>query len=97
MFLNPRHTKSLDAALGRGKQLGERLPTVIAHPPRRLDCRGMSIPLQVFREYEIRGLVATELTPEFAEQLGRGFGRYLLDDDPAAHAIVLCVDHRRSS
>jgi phosphomannomutase len=57
----------------------------------------MAIPLHVFREQDIRGLVATELTPEFAEQLGRGFGHYLLDHDPAAHAIVLCVDRRRRS
>jgi phosphomannomutase len=39
----------------------------------------MAIPLHVFREYDIRGLVATELTPEFAGQLGRGFGQYLLE------------------
>jgi phosphomannomutase len=42
----------------------------------------MAIPLHVFREYDIRGLVATELTPEFAERLGRGFGQYLLEKDP---------------
>ena len=41
----------------------------------------MAIPLHVFREYDIRGLVATELTPEFAEQLGRGFGQYLLENN----------------
>src|SRR6266849_3919527 len=57
----------------------------------------MAIPLHVFREYDIRGLVATELTPEFAEQLGRGFGQYLLERDPAAQAIVLGRDHRLSS
>src|SRR5260370_23864129 len=57
----------------------------------------MAIPLHVFREYDIRGLVETELTPEFAEQLGRGFGQYLLEKDPAAQAIVLGRDHRLSS
>jgi len=57
----------------------------------------MAVPLHVFREYDIRGLVATELTPEFAEQLGRGFGRYLLEKDPAAQSIVLGRDHRISS
>ena len=44
----------------------------------------MPIPMHVFREYDIRGLVATELTPEFAEQLGRGFGRYLLEKNSGA-------------
>jgi phosphomannomutase len=55
----------------------------------------MAIPLHVFREYDIRGLVATELTPEFAGQLGRGFGQYLLEknhnhrsDNPASVALV---------
>src|SRR5713101_2204282 len=57
----------------------------------------MAVPLHVFREYDIRGLVANELTPEFAEQLGRGFGRYLLEKDPAAQSIVLGRDHRISS
>jgi hypothetical protein len=32
MFFNPRHIESLDATFGQGKQLGEPLPTVIAHP-----------------------------------------------------------------
>jgi phosphomannomutase/phosphoglucomutase len=57
----------------------------------------MAIPLHVFREYDIRGLVANELTPQFAEQLGRGFGRYLLEKNPAAQSIVLGRDHRESS
>src|SRR3954462_6889467 len=57
----------------------------------------MTIPLHVFREYDVRGLVKTELTPEFAEQLGRGFGAYLLEKNPGAQAIVLGRDHRTSS
>src|SRR5947208_7828130 len=57
----------------------------------------MAIPMHVFREYDIRGLVANELTPAFAEQLGRGFGRFLLEKDPAAQSIVLGRDHRISS
>jgi phosphomannomutase/phosphoglucomutase len=57
----------------------------------------MAIPLHVFREYDIRGLVATELTPTFAEQLGRGFGSYLLAKNSAAQSIVLGRDHRQSS
>jgi len=57
----------------------------------------MALPMHVFREYDIRGFVANELTPEFAEQLGRGFGQYLLEKDPAAQSIVLGRDHRTSS
>jgi len=57
----------------------------------------MPIPLHVFREYDIRGLVEDELTPEFAEQLGRGYAQYLLERDPCAQSIVLGRDHRVSS
>src|SRR5882672_8998955 len=57
----------------------------------------MAIPMHVFREYDIRGLVANELTPGFAEQLGRGFGQYLLEKNPGAQGIVLGRDHRLSS
>ena len=38
----------------------------------------MSVPTHVFREYDIRGLTRTELTPDFAEALGRGLAGYLL-------------------
>src|SRR3982751_3996566 len=57
----------------------------------------MALPLHVFREYDVRGLVANELTPEFAAQLGRGFGAYLLEKNPGAQSIVLGRDHRTSS
>src|SRR3954454_3980247 len=57
----------------------------------------MSIPEHVFREYDVRGLTASELTPSFAESLGRGFGRYLRERNPAAQAVVLGRDHRTSS
>ena len=57
----------------------------------------MAIPMHVFREYDIRGLVANELTPEFAEQLGRGYGQYLTEKNPCAQSIVLGRDHRMSS
>src|ERR1700750_987877 len=57
----------------------------------------MSIPEHVFREYDVRGLTASELTPSFAESLGRGFGRYLRERHPAAQAVVLRRDHRTSS
>jgi phosphomannomutase/phosphoglucomutase len=57
----------------------------------------MSIKAHVFREYDIRGLTSSELTPEFAEALGRGFGSYLLAKSPGAQSIVLGRDHRTSS
>jgi phosphomannomutase/phosphoglucomutase len=57
----------------------------------------MSIPVHVFREYDVRGLVATELTPAFAYALGRGYGAYLLEQTHgAAQAVVLGRDHRPS-
>jgi phosphomannomutase/phosphoglucomutase len=57
----------------------------------------MAIPTHVFREYDIRGLTSTELTPEFAEALGRGFAAYLLQKCPGAQSIALGRDHRTSS
>ena len=57
----------------------------------------MAIPKHVFREYDIRGLTSTELTPDFAEALGRGFAAYLLDKSPGAQSIALGRDHRTSS
>ncbi len=36
-----------------------------------------TVPAHVFREYDIRGLVANELTPDFARTLGLGFGTML--------------------
>jgi phosphomannomutase/phosphoglucomutase len=57
----------------------------------------MAIPTHVFREYDIRGLVKDELTPEFAFQLGRGYGAYLLErTDGSAQSMVLGRDHRPS-
>jgi phosphomannomutase/phosphoglucomutase len=56
------------------------------------------IPQHVFREYDVRGLVATELTPQFAETLGRAFGEYLkARTEGAAQSLVLGRDHRKSS
>ena len=34
----------------------------------------MNVPKSIFREYDIRGVVGSELTPQFAEMLGRAFG-----------------------
>src|SRR6478736_9573174 len=57
----------------------------------------MTIPTHVFREYDIRGLVATELTPAFALALGRGFGDFLLSKNAGAQSVALGRDHRLSS
>jgi phosphomannomutase / phosphoglucomutase len=57
----------------------------------------MHIPTHVFREYDVRGLTSSELTPEFAEALGRGFGAYLLQKSPGAQSVVVGRDHRVSS
>ncbi len=64
-----------------------------------------SIPVHVFREYDIRGLVATELTPDFARTLGLGFGTHLKErlgsSSPSAperrRTIALGRDVRTSS
>lgn len=37
----------------------------------------MKVNPQIFRMYDIRGIVGTDITPEFAEMLGRTYGVYL--------------------
>ena len=32
---------------------------------------------EIFREYDIRGIVGKDLTPEVVELLGKGYGTYL--------------------
>jgi len=39
----------------------------------------MKVNPQIFRMYDIRGIVGTEITPQFAEYLGRAYGIYLRD------------------
>src|SRR5437870_4980106 len=57
-----------------------------------------TIPEHVFREYDVRGLVANELTPEFAERLGAGFASMLLARTAGrAQSVALGRDHRTSS
>ena len=38
----------------------------------------MNVPAEIFREYDIRGLVDTHLTPQFAEHLGKAVGTHVL-------------------
>jgi phosphomannomutase/phosphoglucomutase len=49
----------------------------------------------VFREYDVRGLADTELTDEFAENLGRAFGARLRKED--GRTVALGRDVRESS
>src|SRR5207249_6074584 len=42
-------------------------------------------------------LTSTELTPDFAAALGRGFAAYLQEKCPGAQSIALGRDHRTSS
>jgi len=57
----------------------------------------MQVPKGVFREYDVRGLVDRELTPEFARALGRAFASAAWD--LVGHPPVLTVgrDNRPSS
>ena len=56
----------------------------------------MNVPKGVFRQYDVRGLVDKELTPEFARALGRAFASAAWDH--CGHAPVLAVgrDNRPS-
>jgi phosphomannomutase/phosphoglucomutase len=60
------------------------------------------VPSHVFREYDIRGLVATELTPAFAETLGLAYGTYLFKrigakGDMGTRRVAVGRDIRTSS
>jgi phosphomannomutase/phosphoglucomutase len=61
-----------------------------------------TIPAHVFREYDIRGLVATELTPDFARTLGQAYGTYLFQKlgakgDMGTRRVAVGRDIRTSS
>ena len=45
----------------------------------------------IFREYDIRGIAGRDLTPEFAELLGRAYANYLGKRTPAAERRFLTV------
>ncbi len=57
----------------------------------------MKIPKSVFREYDVRGVIGTELTTEFAEQLGRAFGTAAVERLGRAPHLVVGCDNRPSS
>ena len=57
----------------------------------------MKIPKSVFREYDVRGVIDTQLTPEFAEHLGRAYGSAAADRLGHAPRIAVGCDNRPSS
>jgi phosphomannomutase / phosphoglucomutase len=56
----------------------------------------MNAPKSIFRQYDIRGLVGSELTPEFARALGRAFATAAWDRLNRAPAIAVGRDNRPS-
>lgn len=53
----------------------------------------MEIDPSIFKAYDVRGTVGTQLTPEVAERIGRGFAEWL----PASGAIAVGWDMRPDS
>lgn len=52
----------------------------------------------IFREYDVRGVVGEDLTPDVARQLGRAYGSQLREDlDLSAPSVALGYDNRLSS
>jgi len=51
----------------------------------------MNIPSHVFREYDVRGIAGKDLTPEFAELLGRSYVSFLKGKTPVAGRKKLTV------
>ncbi|MGB7211854.1 MAG: phosphomannomutase/phosphoglucomutase [Gemmatimonadales bacterium] len=56
----------------------------------------MKVPKSVFREYDVRGIVERELTPAFAEALGRAFGSLVATMIGRAPVIAVGRDNRPS-
>jgi phosphomannomutase / phosphoglucomutase len=56
----------------------------------------MNVPKSIFRQYDIRGLVDRELTPEFARALGRAFASVAIDRLGHASVIAVGRDNRPS-
>lgn len=53
---------------------------------------------QIFRQYDVRGLVGQDLTDEVTEELGKGYGTYLLQQGVSGHPKVsVGYDARPSS
>jgi phosphomannomutase / phosphoglucomutase len=56
----------------------------------------VNVPKSIFRQYDIRGLVDRELTPEFARALGRAFASVAADRLDGAPTIAVGRDNRPS-
>jgi phosphomannomutase/phosphoglucomutase len=56
----------------------------------------MNVPKSVFRQYDVRGLVDTELTPDFARVLGRAFASVAWERLGRAPVIAVGRDNRPS-
>jgi phosphomannomutase/phosphoglucomutase len=56
----------------------------------------VKVPRTIFREYDVRGLVASELSPEFARALGRAYGSAAWDRVGKAPVIAVGRDNRPS-
>ena len=56
----------------------------------------MQVPRTIFREYDVRGLVASELSAEFARALGRAYGSAAWDRIGKAPVIAVGRDNRPS-
>jgi phosphomannomutase/phosphoglucomutase len=56
----------------------------------------MKVPKSIFRQYDVRGLVDAELTPEFARGLGRAFATVAWDRVGRAPTIAVGRDNRPS-
>ena len=56
----------------------------------------MNVPKSIFRQYDVRGVVDRELTPEFARALGRAFGSVAADRLGRAPVIAVGRDNRPS-
>ena len=57
----------------------------------------MTIPEHIFRQYDVRGLVATELTPEVAQAVGRAYGTMARERLGRSPQIAVGEDNRPSS
>jgi len=51
----------------------------------------------IFRQYDIRGIVGTELSPDTANLVGKAYGTYLLKKGLCGKAVTLGFDARLSS
>lgn len=57
----------------------------------------MKVPVHIFREYDIRGLVGHELTPDVARAVGRAYGSMVADQLGPSPRVVVGHDNRPSS